>query len=75
LRALYRYPASKEAPMTDFNDVKTDVGMPAYYVQLPLDEDGTPMVYGERLVEVEPGKWKHPDTILAEEFLSREVAQ
>lgn len=44
----------------------------AYWVPLALDTDGTPLYNGERLVEVEPGHWMHPDAIALMEFLQAE---
>jgi hypothetical protein len=54
------------------DDVKLTVRMESYVIQLPLDEDGTPTYMGERLVEVEPGLWMHPDGIALQGFLKRD---
>jgi len=42
----------------------------SYVVPVALDEDGTPLSHGERMVEVEPGHWKSAALIQIEEFLS-----
>jgi hypothetical protein len=44
-----------------------------YLVPVALDDDGTPLSHGERMVEVEPGHWKSPTTIALEQFLAEEV--
>ena len=31
-----------------------------YRIEVPVDADGTPIIDGERCVEVEPGEWMHP---------------
>ncbi len=39
-----------------------------------VDTDGTPMEHGERMVEVEPGRWVSPWIAAAEAFLAPHVA-
>jgi hypothetical protein len=41
----------------------------AYWVPVNLDGDGTPLMYGERMIETEPGVWKAPDLVALEEFI------
>lgn len=35
-----------------------------------VDADGTPLCAGERMTEVEPGVWMHPDAVALAEFLA-----
>ncbi len=56
--------------MTDFSNVELNVEMMSYTVALPLDEDGTPMYKGDRLIETAPGRWEHPDAIALREYLA-----
>ena len=40
-----------------------------YLAQVAVDADGTPLSHGERMIEVEPGVWKDPAVVAAEDFL------
>lgn len=32
----------------------------ASYIELPVDIDGVPLLYGDRFIEAGPGQWAHP---------------
>lgn len=46
-----------------------DVKKASMVVQLDLDDDGTPLCHGERLVEIKPGTWAHPLVVAVTDFL------
>lgn len=55
--------------------IKMDVKMMTALVPIHRDEDGTPMYKGERLVEVEPGRWMTPDAKALMDFLESASSQ
>ena len=55
--------------------MQVDVKKVAYWQPVALDADGTPLLRGERMVEVEPGVWKDPVIVAAENFLRPYVAR
>ena len=59
-----------EAPaMTDGPDIT--VRKMSAYAMVPVDDDGTPLHHGERMVEISPGEWADPLTARALELFAR----
>ena len=40
------------------------------WIPVALDDDGTPLAHGERMIETEPGIWKAPDLVALEEYMA-----
>src|SRR6266536_2893300 len=45
--------------------VTFDVKKLSCYAMVPVDDDGTPLSHGERMVEIRPGEWADPLTAMA----------
>lgn len=42
---------------------------------VPIDDDGTPLDHGERMIEIEPGRWVSPVIAGALAFLADAIDQ
>jgi hypothetical protein len=52
-------------------EVKLDAKMMSHPVQVERDADGTPLWQGERMVEVEPGRWMTEFGAAVQEYLKK----
>jgi hypothetical protein len=43
----------------------------AYWAPFALDDDGTPLMNGERMVEVSPGQWMDPTFAMILDYLAK----
>ena len=54
--------------------VTFDVKKLSCYAMVPVDDDGTPLSHGERMVEIRPGEWADPLTAMALGLFARTEA-
>lgn len=51
------------------NDPELTVTHPSWVMPVNLDADGTPLIAGDRCVEIRPGVWMHPDAVAIQAFI------
>lgn len=54
------------------DETKLQVTKWSYWQPVATDTDGTPLSHGERMIEVEPGKWMDPLMVAVLKYLNQE---